>query len=210
MKGLRLPEGTCKPLRPSFYKRPAPMVAWDLLGKILVHNGPDGPRGGIITETEAYLGKRDRACHASHGLTNRNRIFYEAEAGTAYVFQCHGGKFLFNVLTNDYEPLECVLIRAIEPTIGVERMQGNHHKEACHLTNGPAKMSKALGITKSINGSLVTDGPVLILGSRKNGYSKDSSPRIGISRDKEYPLRYYIAGNRFVSRHPGPKPNAIR
>jgi DNA-3-methyladenine glycosylase len=193
-----LPEEACKPLPTSFYRRPAPMVAWDLLGKIIVH----GIVGGAIVETEAYLGKDDLACHASRGRTPRNEIFYDSSPGTAYVFQCHGGNYLFNVLTSDHRPLECVLVRAVEPIMGIERMRMRRPVEDHELTSGPGKLSKALGITKTVNGSHVTKGPVLILGSHRNGHRKGVSPRIGISKDRHYPFRYYIVGNRFVSRTP--------
>jgi DNA-3-methyladenine glycosylase len=197
-----LPKEAGKPLPPSFYKRPAPMVAWDLLGKIMIHCCQDGSVGGVIVETEAYLGKDDLACHASHGKTPRNNIFYESSPGTVYVFQCHGGNYLFNVLTTEHRPMECVLVRAIEPLMGIENMRKRRPVEDKQLASGPAKLSRAFGITKSINGSHVAKGPILILASRKTGHRKGVSPRVGISKDRTYPLRYFIVGNDFVSPTP--------
>jgi DNA-3-methyladenine glycosylase len=176
------------------------MVAWDLLGKVMIHYSDDGIVGGVIVETEAYLGKDDLACHASHGRTSRNIIFYDSSPGTVYVFQCHGRNYLFNILTSEHRPMECVLVRAVEPTIGIETMLTRRPVENSQLTSGPAKLSRALGITKTVNGSHVTEGPVVILRSHRNGYRKGVSPRVGISKDRRYPLRYYIAGNEFVSR----------
>ena len=187
------------PLPKSFYQRPAALVAWDLLGKRITNETPDGLVGGIIVETEAYLGKNDLACHVSRGLTPRNRIFYDSPAGTVYVFHLRG-HYLVNVLTSNNEPLECVLIRAVEPTIGIEAMRQRRQADDENLTNGPAKLTKALGITKQANGSYITDGPVRIFDSDTIGFKRGVSPRIGISKDKDYPLRYFLVGNRFVSR----------
>ncbi len=198
--GAGLPQDAGKPLPTSFYRRPAPMVAWDLLGKIMIRRGHEGTVGGVIVETEAYLGKNDLACHASHGITPRNRIFYESSPGTVYVFQCHGGNYLFNVLTTEHRPMECVLVRAVQPLVGIERMRRRRPVEDQQLTSGPAKLSRAFGITKSVNGSHVAKGPVLILGSHRNGHKKGVSARVGISKDRKYPLRYFIVGNDFVSR----------
>jgi DNA-3-methyladenine glycosylase len=201
---LDLPEEvwrrTGKPLPDSFYKRPAALVAWDLLGKFILHKTGESYVGGIIVETEAYLGKDDLACHASKGPTPRNRIFYGSSPGTAYVFQCHGGNFLFNVLTSDKEPMECVLVRALEPVFGIELMRRRRRVNYENLTSGPPKLSRALGITKRVNGSHVTRGPVLILRSRRNGFKKGVSSRIGLSEYGHYPLRYYLLDNPFVSR----------
>ena len=191
-----------KPLPQSFYRRPAPMVAWDLLGKIIVHKTPEGIFGAKIVETEAYLGKDDKAAHASHGETERNRVFYENEPGSAYVFQCHGKNFLFNVLTSGNKPLECVLVRSGEPIIGVEKMRYKNPRKEHELTNGPAKLSRALRINRSINGKSLVEGPVMILGTKANGYSKGVSARVGISRDRTYPLRNYIVNSKYVSRSP--------
>lgn len=183
----------------SFYKRPAALVAWDLLGKYIINETPEGIVGGIIVETEAYLGKDDLACHVSRGLTPRNRIFYSSPPGTVYVFHLRG-RYLVNVLTSQNEPLECVLLRAVEPVIGVEIMRSRRQTFDENLTSGPAKLTEALGITMQVNGSHITEGPVRILGSDTSGLKRGVSPRIGISKDKDYPLRYFLVGNRFVSR----------
>lgn len=188
------------PLPSSFYKRPAALVAWDLLGKLMINETTQGLVGGIIVETEAYLGKNDLACHVSRGLTPRNKIFYNSPPGTVYVFHLRG-HYLVNVLTSDNEPLECVLVRAVEPTIGIEIMRLRRQADDENLTNGPAKLTRALGITKQENGSNITEGPIRILDSDTNGFKRGVSPRIGISKDKDYPLRYFLIGNRFVSRN---------
>ena len=188
------------PLPNSFYQRPAALVAWDLVGKQIINETPEGTVGGIIVETEAYLGKDDLACHVSRGLTPRNKIFYDSPPGTVYVFHLRG-HYLFNVLTSHNQPLECVLLRAVEPTIGIEIMRKRRRQDNDeNLTNGPAKLTKALGITKQENGSYITEGSVRIFNSDTNEFKVGVSPRIGISKDKDYPLRYFLEDNRFVSR----------
>ena len=190
----------------SFYQRPAPMVAWDLLGKTIMHDSREGITAAIIVETEAYLGKADSACHAAYGETPRSRIFFHSEPGTVYVFHCHGDNYCFNVLTGGDNPAGCVLVRAVEPVVGIELMLKRRPVDDIYnLTSGPGKLSKALGITKKFNGLMVTEGPIKIVDSSLNTLEKAVSRRVGVSTEQDVPLRYYLSENRYVSRLP-PKP----
>jgi len=129
-------------------------LARDLLGKYLFTNINGQLSGGIITEAEAYKGVGDKASHSYGGRrTARNEMMYHA-GGVAYVYFCYGMHNMFNVVTNiDNEP-EAVLIRAIYPTHGEELMLQRLHKSRMTpaLTNGPGKLTKALGITRELNG----------------------------------------------------------
>lgn len=115
-----------------FFHRPCLEVAKDLVGKVLVHNTPDGPVSLRISETEAYCGEDDTACHAHKGRTKRTEVLY-MEAGTIYIYLCYGMHWLLNIVTGDTEDPQAVLIRA------------------CTDAPGPGKLTKALGITGELN-----------------------------------------------------------
>lgn len=121
-----------KKLGYEFYHRPVLEVAPDLVGKLLVHRTPEGEQVLRVTETEAYCGETDTACHAHKGRTARNRVLY-ARAGTAYVYLCYGVHWLFNVITGEEGQPEGVLIRA------------------CETAPGPGRLTKRLGITGADN-----------------------------------------------------------
>ena len=123
----------------SFYHRNCVSVARDLVGKILVHRTPHGDVRMRISETEAYWGKEDTACHVSKGRTPRTEVFF-ADAGTLYVYLCYGMHWMLNIVTGDVEDPQAVLIRA------------------CAEAPGPGKLTKALGITGTLNkGSILGD-----------------------------------------------------
>ena len=129
-------------------------LAKDLIGKYLFTKIDGQLCGGIITETEAYKGVEDRACHAFGGRrTQRNEMMY-AEGGVAYVYLCYGIHPLFNVVTNQKDTPDAILIRAIHATHGEELMLKRTGKPQMQLqvTNGPGKVTKALGITLADNG----------------------------------------------------------
>ena len=182
-----------------FYDRPTPFVAHDLLGKVMVHYTDNGASAVRIVETEAYLGKRDSACHAAYGQTPRSKIFYESGPGTLYVFQCHAYSCL-NVLTGGDDPTGCVLIRAGEPVYGLDAMR--ERRSVCdsrELTNGPGKLGLAMGVSRVLNGTRVTDGPIRIIDDGYSDYIAAASPRVGISKEVQYLLRYFITQNPYVS-----------
>lgn len=185
-----------------FFDRPTPMVAWDLLGKILVHRTAHGPVAGKIVETEAYLGGKDPACHASAGKTERNQIFYHEPAqGTVYVFSSFGIHHCVNILTSGEKPAGCVLLRAVEPLAGLRIMEKNRGtRELRQLTSGPGRLSQALGITRSLNGRSIAQGPLIIVDCRLNSPSQAVGTRVGLKKARDYPLRYFLTDNEFVSR----------
>ena len=143
-------------LKRCFYTRPDVVgIAWELLGKYLFTQTGGVITGGIITETEAYAGVGDKASHAYGGRrTARTEVMYSL-GGTAYIYLCYGVHSLFNVVTNRNDVPEAVLIRAIRPAEGLGIMLKRLGKESWNpaLTNGPGKVTKALGIHYSQTGT---------------------------------------------------------
>ncbi len=171
-----------KILQRSFYEQPTLKVAKELLGKTLKYKDKEGR----IVETEAYL-KNDSACHASRGMTERNKIMF-GPAGHAYVYFTYGMHHCFNAVTQPEGIPEAVLIRAVEPIKGIKRE-----------TNGPAKLCKAFGIDKKLNGTDLTKGNFVILDSKEKVKIRKAT-RIGIRENADKLWRYYINENKFVSR----------
>jgi DNA-3-methyladenine glycosylase len=185
-----------KPLHRSFYIGGAPEVARALLGKVVVH----GETAGRIVETEAYLGSGDLAAHAASGPTNRNRVIF-GPPGHAYVYFIYGMYDCLNIVTEPEGTAGCVLIRALEPVAGIDVMRERRPaaRRVEDLANGPGKLTRALAITLRHNGCDVTRGPVLICEADAQ-FEIGVSPRIGITKSADLPLRFYIKGSRFVSR----------
>ena len=124
-------------------------VARDLIGKKIVHNSPEGLTGGIIVETEAYLGANDAAAHSYKGLTDRTKIIFGA-GGFAYVYMIYGAYYCFNVVANVENVADAVLIRALEPTDGIDLMSKRRNKKNLRdLCSGPGKLAQAMGIDKN-------------------------------------------------------------
>ena len=182
----------------SFYARPATEVARDCLGKILVH----GKTAGRIVETEAYLGVDDRAAHAWRGITNRTRVLF-GPPGHAYVYFIYGMYECLNFVAEEEGKAGCVLIRALEPLIGAEIMQRRRPaaKRMEDLASGPGKLTLAMGITRKLNGADLTGSALQVRRLRREPEMEiEATPRIGITHCADWPLRFFIAGNRFVSR----------
>ncbi len=189
-----------KTLPKSFYQKDTCTVAKELLGKILVNNSSDGITAGIIVETEAYL-QGDEACHASKGLTPRNRIMF-GPPGYAYIYFTYGMHYLFNVVTAPEGVGEAVLIRALEPVAGLELMSRrrglNIIRELC---SGPGKLVQAMGIKPDKYGHDLTEEPLFIVsGDNIPEENIVTTTRIGISVAEHLPLRFYIKGNKFISK----------
>jgi DNA-3-methyladenine glycosylase len=190
MRDGLLNRSTAARLQRSFYARPTIDVARDLLGKVIRH----GPASARIVETEAYLGTDDAAAHSARGPTPRTRVIF-GPPGHAYVYLIYGMHYCLNIVAEPEGVAGCVLIRAVEP-IGV--VAG-----AALLSNGPGKLTRALGITLEHYGADLTRGPITLHEPRvQEMFEIAISPRIGISQAAELPLRFYIRGNRFVSREP--------
>ena len=151
--------GTGMRLDYSFFHRPCLAVARDLVGKVLVHNG----QRLRISETEAYCGESDTACHASKGRTKRTEVMY-ADAGTVYIYLCYGMHWMLNIVTGEIDRPEAVLIRA------------------CVEAPGPGKLTKALGITGAQNRSSVVDAPEI--------WIEDDGFTCGIALDKRVGIGY--------------------
>ncbi len=184
-------------LKRDFYDRPTVEVARDLLGKLLVH----GNTAGIIVETEAYLGGDDLAAHTARGMTPRTRVIF-GPPGHAYVYFIYGMYECLNLVVDAEGTPGCVLIRALEPTIGIEIMQ--HRRPAARkledLASGPGKLTLALAISRAQNEADVTRGALVVRRlAEPRKLEIATSPRIGISKCADWPLRFFLRGNRFVS-----------
>ena len=178
----------------NFFNKPTVELAKALLGKYLVF----GRLKGIIVETEAYLYKDDPGCHACRGLTARNAPMFGA-AGNTYVYLIYGMYHCLNVVSGKTGEGEAVLIRAIEPVEGIDLMQKRRNtKKTENLCSGPGKLTQAYGITRKHNNKNLFEGPIQIHNSKKRP-EITCSTRIGLSAGKELKLRFFIAGNRFVS-----------
>ncbi|NIO44298.1 MAG: DNA-3-methyladenine glycosylase [Candidatus Aenigmarchaeota archaeon] len=178
-----------------FYSRNTKIVAKELLGKILIHRKCKGK----IVETEAYFGKDDPASHAYCKITKRNIIMYK-KPGTAYVYFTYGNYWMFNVVTEKKGIPGAVLIRALEPLKGIEIMKRRRKlKDIKNLTNGPGKLTKALGIEKKHNCLDLTKSNLFIKDSNEK-FEIVNTTRIGLSRGQEKLLRFYIKNNDFVSK----------
>ncbi len=186
-------------LKRAFYERPTVEVARDLLGKILVH----GAAAGRIVETEAYLGGgADLAAHSARGLTDRTRVIF-GPAGHAYVYLVYGMYECLNLVTEPDGAPGCVLIRALEPVagIGLMRRRRPSARRLEDLASGPGKLTLALAITRARNGADVTRGSLAVRSpAEERAFEIDATPRVGIRQCADWPLRFVIRGNRFVSR----------
>ena len=189
-------------LDPDFYQQSTMTVAKALLGCTLTHGRGKERTGGRIVETEAYLFRDDPACHAHRGMTKRNAAMF-GPAGRSYIYLIYGMYRCFNVVTSAEGEGEAVLIRALEPTIGIELMQRRRKTtNLLNLCSGPGKLVMALGLDSSHNDSCLRAGPIKIL-SPEDGWRAPkivTTTRIGISLGAELPLRYYLADNRFISK----------
>jgi DNA-3-methyladenine glycosylase len=184
-------------LGPEFFERSVHEVAQELIGCTLMH----GDCGGVIVETESYE-RDDPACHAYVGRTARNEVLF-GPPGRAYVYLSYGIHSLLNAVAEPDGAAAAVLIRALEPTVGVEAMRqrrGRHRDQ--ELCSGPGKLTEALGVGLSDNGASLSAPPFTVLPPegawRATGVTAGS--RIGISKATERPWRFCATDNRFVSR----------
>ncbi len=195
------------PLPRSFYQPSAEIVAPRLLGHWLIRHTPDGPCGGPIVETEAYL-TDDPACHGAPGPTARNRVMF-GPAGFGYVYLIYGLHYCVNAVCHSEGVAEAVLIRAIEPAFGEKWMRSQRPlAKAGQLSNGPAKLCAALDISRRLDGVdlcdvsselFITENPEVKKFRRGHG-PVITTTRIGITKAAALPLRFYLNGSAFVSR----------
>ena len=184
-------------LKHHFYVRDTLSVAGALLGKKLVRKYRGNILSGLICETEAYLGSMDSASHAFNGKTPRNAVMF-GRAGMAYVYFIYGMHYMLNVVTEAEDNPCAILIRAIVPLDGIEHMQRYRGRTGKDLTNGPAKLCRALAIEKSLNKWDLTAGEKLWVEDRSTIPERfiKKGPRIGIDyakpADRHAARRFWI------------------
>jgi len=196
-----------KKLKKNFYRRDVMTVAKELLGKTLVKKGKNEILAGKIVEVEAYHGDIDEASHSFRGRTKRNEIMFNA-GGYLYVYFTYGTHFCCNVVTGKKDQGTAVLIRAVEPISGIEKMIKNrfsrklkNEKEIFNLTSGPGKVCASFAINKNHSGIDLTGEEIFILGNKKLADSEIGiSKRIGITRSVDLPWRFFIKNNPYLSR----------
>ncbi len=190
-----------KVISKGFYERDPAQVAKDLLGKVLVRKLQSNVLSGKIVETEAYYGGNDPASKAYKGRKRFNELMF-LDVGKTFIYMVHGN-WLLNIVAHVKGGVGAVLIRAIEPLEGVEAMLENRSvKNMRELTSGPGKLTKALAITKDLNGVDVTkkDSKLFVAEGRNETFQIGTSPRIGVKADLPQNLRFFIKGNMFVSK----------
>lgn len=204
---------TGKILKNDFFKRDTVEVAKSLIGKKIIRNISGNFFCAKIVETEAYLGLEDRACHSYGGrITDRNKTLY-LPGGHIYVYLIYGMYDLLNIVTRDEEHPEAVLIRGVEPLENLDGISKNRFGKAYedlstyqrkNLSNGPGKLSMALGINRSLNGKILSKD-YLYIGEGEEVPEKDLviTKRIGIDyagEDANLPLRFCLRDNPYVSK----------
>jgi len=200
-----------RPLDRAFFGRDPRRVARELLGKVLVRNDTHQPfrrrLAARIVEVEAYLGKKDPASHAAAGNTARTSVLF-GPPGFAYVYFIYGAHYCLNVSCDWEGKAGGVLFRALEPLLGVEEMAAargimvQSPRDLPKLTSGPGRLAEAFGITRVRDNGCDLTSPHSGLWIGDDGFRSRgvvTTPRIGITKAAERPLRYLLAGNRFVS-----------
>ncbi|MEM5820793.1 MAG: DNA-3-methyladenine glycosylase [Candidatus Aenigmatarchaeota archaeon] len=190
-----------KILNKKFFERDAKEVAKDLLGKFLVREIDNKKLVCMIVETEAYYGKEDPASRAYLGYPKYVVEMLYGDVGISLIYMVHSN-WLLNFVAHEKDKAGAVLIRAVEPIEGIELMLKNRKvKNLVELTNGPGKLTKALKIDKSLNGVKVyKKGLLYVVDSNFDDFEIVESKRIGVKRDLDENLRFYIKGNKFVSK----------
>lgn len=194
-------------LSKTFYCRDLLTVAKELLGKVLVKKNPKNLLVARVVEVEAYDGEIDKAAHSYGGKTERNKVMFN-EGGYFYVYLTYGIHHCCNIVTGFEDKGTAVLIRAVEPLKGLDVMiksrfgrKLKNDTEIINLTSGPGKVCKALGINKNHSGLDLTGDKIFLLDQPKVKASEIGiSKRIGITRSTNYPWRFYIKENQFLSR----------
>lgn len=196
-----------KLLREFYTRSDVVQISKDLIGKYLYTNIDGVYTGGIIVETEAYSGRNDKACHAHlNRRTKRTEVMYR-EGGVSYVYLCYGIHYLFNIITNIAGKADAVLIRAIEPTEGIEHIyrRRNLHVFKPQLTAGPGLVSQALGINKNHYGQSLLEDIIWIEddGNERAEENIIEGPRVGVAyagTDAMLPWRFRLANSIWTSK----------
>ncbi len=188
-----------KTLSKDFYERNPASVAKDLLGKTLLRKLDSEVLSGKIVETEAYYGGNDPASRAYRGRKRFNELMF-VDVGNAFIYMVHAN-WLLNIVAHVEGGVGAVLIRAIEPIEGIETMRNNRNgKRLRDLTNGPGKLTKALAITKELNGIDITerDCQIVVIEGGGESFEVCSSHRIGVKADLSQKLRFFIKRNKLI------------
>jgi DNA-3-methyladenine glycosylase len=191
-------------LKRDFYERETLEVSKELLGKYIVRTTEEGITVGKIIEVEAYMGSLDAAAHTFNGKRSERTEVAFGPGGYAYVYLIYGMYHCFNIVTNVAEKPEMVLIRAVEPIEGIELMQKRRKTEVLrNLCSGPGKLCQAMDITRKLHGiDLCGDNLYLLDNEKIQEENILSTPRINIDyagEAKEYPWRFLIKDNKFIS-----------
>jgi DNA-3-methyladenine glycosylase len=200
-----------KLLRRAFFNRDPRIVSCELLGKLIVRRDGRKQLAGRIVEVEAYLGADDLAAHAAAGHTARNAVLW-GPPGHAYVYFIYGIHYCLNISCLPEGEAGCVLIRALEPVSGIAEMAKAREladidytsmRDLRKLASGPGKLCEALGITRPRDNDKDMLSPESDLQVISDGFRVEEvavTPRIGITKSAEMPLRYLIASSPFLSR----------
>lgn len=193
-------------MRRAFFRQDAVSLAPALLGCLLIHRTPEGVAGGMIVETEAYVGAVDKACHAYENRSARTEVMYQ-DAGYAYVYLIYGMHYCFNVVAGREGEASAVLVRALEPVLGLELMYKRRKTRGLrNLCSGPGKLCQALAISKDEYGMDVTSGASSLQIYPYRRFSAGqitAGPRINVEYAEEcaaWPWRFYLTENPYVSK----------
>lgn len=185
-----------------FFARPAEVVARELIGAVMRSTIGGTITSGRIVETEAYLGAIDPASHGYLGRRNMRNASIFGPPGSWYVYLSYGMHWCTNLVAARQGEAAAVLVRALEPMEGIEDMRARRNGAADrHLCAGPGRLCQALGITRELDGTMMAGSAVTVL--RGAGVSEDevrASPRIGITKAADWPLRFVLKGSRWISR----------
>jgi DNA-3-methyladenine glycosylase len=189
---------SCK-LPRSFYNRPTPEVARDLLGKVICYRTEQSELQAHIVEVEAYIGEDDPACHAAPGPTRRNQVMY-GKPGFSYIYFIYGMYHCFNIVTEREGFPAAVLLRAAEPCMGLEIMQENSPRShALTILSGPGKFCRAFGLTTKQSGLDLCGAGLFLKDEGTRPGEIVVSPRIGIRKGIDLPYRFYLEESNAVS-----------
>ncbi|MDI6900136.1 MAG: DNA-3-methyladenine glycosylase [Anaerosomatales bacterium] len=201
---------SARPLGATFFARDTRIVARELLGCVLVSDAEGARTAGRIVETEAYLGNDDPGSHAAtRGVTARNRVMY-GPPGRAYVYFTYGNHHMLNFVTEVDGVAGAVLIRALEPLVGLEVMAARRGRSR-GLCDGPGKLAQALGVDLADNGAQLGDGKLTVYAGTGVSGTVKTTGRVGLSAGHELELRFLLAGNEHVSKgRTGPRSSGRR
>ena len=187
----------------TFYTRGTLRVAQELIGKLLVHESPDGRTCGRIVETEAYLGPLDPAAHSYKRRRDGRTSIQYGDGGYAYIYLIYGMYYCLNIVTNGPGLPEVVLLRALEPIDGLELMELRRKTDKLkNLCSGPGKLCQAMGVDSSLYGADLVNGPLYLTDDPSFSAEVEASKRINIDyagEARDYLWRFTAKGSPFLS-----------